>query len=159
MAAAQAGFGPGTTDLGPAIGLGGIGDAGISIGGRFEHGIKTLPSLKDGVLSVAASVDHYSFDSGICNGCGFSFTPIGVTVNYHFHLDNQQWDPFIGLGLGDLIFSEPAACSGHCGQNSGIYFIGRLGVRYYLQSKLALYADLGAGEGALHVGVMWKISK
>jgi hypothetical protein len=30
-------------------------------------------------------------------------------------------------------------------------------VRYFWQPKLALYADVGSGAGALHVGVMFKI--
>jgi hypothetical protein len=165
IAAAQgsnAGFDPGYTDIGPVIGLGGIGDAGISIGGRFEHAIKTLPDLGNGILSIAASVDHYSFDDSACDAlgfdCGFSYTPVGVTVNYHFHLDNRQWDPFVGVGLGDYFVSEPDSCRGFChGFNSGVYFIGRLGVRYFWQPKLALYADVGSGAGALHVGVMFKI--
>jgi len=57
------------------------------------------------VLSIAVGIDHYSFDFG-CNGCGSdSVTPIGVTINYHLHLDNRKIDPFVGLGLGHTIVS------------------------------------------------------
>ena len=34
------GFGVGYTDIGPALGLGGIGGASASFGGRFEHALK-----------------------------------------------------------------------------------------------------------------------
>jgi hypothetical protein len=35
--------------------------------------------------------------------------------------------------------------------------IGRLGLRYFMQPNLALYADVGSGAGALHLGVMFKL--
>lgn len=157
-AASQAraqGFGVGYTDIGPVIGLGSIGDAGVSIGGRFEYGIKDLPDLGNGVLSFSASVDHYSYN---LYGYGWSYTPIGAAISYHFHLDNRKIDPFIGLGLGDYIVTLPACgnvpgCSG----NSGVYFIGRLGLRYFMAPSVALYGDVGAGAGALHVGLMFKL--
>lgn len=161
--AAQAQSGPGSqgftsnyTDIGPVIGLGGLGEASVSVGARFEHGIERLPDLGDGVLSFAASIDHYSFNQ-FCDGCGFSYTPIGATINYHFHLDDRQWDPFIGLGLGDYIVTSPANCPG-CGSfSSGIYVIGRVGVRYFMRSNLALYGDVGSGAGAVHLGVMFRL--
>jgi hypothetical protein len=150
------GFNPGYLDIGPVIGLGGIGSASVSIGGRLEYGIEQLPNLGNGVLSFAASVDHYSYNA-FCDGCGFSYTPIGATINYHFHLDNRQWDPFAGVGLGDYIVTSPASCPS-CSFNSGVYFIVRGGIRYFLAPSLALYADVGSGTGTLHVGVMFKLS-
>src|ERR1700681_3838484 len=111
MASAQAntGFGVGYFDVGPVVGIGGVGSASVSIGGRAEYGFKALPDLGNGVLSFAASVDHYSYNDF---GFGFSYTPIGATVNYHFHLDNRQLDPFFGVGLGDYIVTTPANCPG-----------------------------------------------
>jgi hypothetical protein len=155
MARAQSneGFGAGYLDVGPVIGIGGVGSASISYGGRFEYGIEQLPSLGNGILSVAASVDHYSYNSF---NFGFSYTPIGATVNYHFHLDNRQLDPFVGVGLGDYIVTTPSNCPG-CSFNSGIYFIGRAGLRYFVAPSLALYADVGSGAGSLHIGVMFKL--
>jgi hypothetical protein len=143
-------FHPGYMDVGPVIGVGGIGDASVSIGGRFEYGIQRLPDLGNGVLSFAASVDHYTY-----GGAGFSTTPIGATINYHFHLDNRQLDPFFGVGLGDYIQTVPANSPGSF--NSGLYLIGRVGIRYFIIPNIALYADAGTGAGALHVGVMFKL--
>ena len=40
-----AGFSAGYTDIGPAVGLGGIGVANASFGGRFDHALKPLPEL------------------------------------------------------------------------------------------------------------------
>ena len=102
-ASAQRAFGMGAADIGPVIGLGGIGGAGLSFGGRFEKAIKELPNLGDGVLAIQVSADYYSFS----NDANFSFRyiPIGVTANYHIKVNNEKVDPFVGAGLGYLIFS------------------------------------------------------
>src|SRR5882672_5483438 len=83
MASAQSneGFGVGYFDVGPVLGIGGVGSASVSIGGRAEYGFKALPDLGNGVLSFAAGVDHYSYNEF---NFGFSYTPISATVNYHF---------------------------------------------------------------------------
>jgi hypothetical protein len=147
------GFGVGYFDVGPVLGLGGVGDASVSIGGRAEYGFKALPDLGNGVLSFGVGVDHYSYNQF---NFGFSYTPISATVNYHFHLDNRAVDPFIGVGLGDYIVTEPSNCPG-CSFNSGIYIVGRIGVRYFITPSIAAYADAGAGAGSLHVGLMFKL--
>ena len=152
------GFTPGHVDLGPVIGVGGIGDATISIGGRFEFAFLQLPNFPDGILSIAAAVDHYSYDFSIPGfSYGFSYTPIGATVNFHYRLkDNPKLDPFAGFGFGNYIVTTPSNCPG-CSYNSGVYPIARAGIRYFWQPNLAFYADAGSGAGALHLGVMLKI--
>jgi hypothetical protein len=147
------GFTVGYTDIGPVIGLGEIGEAGVSIGARFERAFKRLPQWGDGVLSFSVSVDHYRYDQGDFD---FSYTPIGATVNYHVRLTQRQWDPFVGIGLGHYLDSTPDICVG-CDFNSGLYFIGRAGLRYFWRPNLALYADIGSGPGVVRVGVMVKL--
>jgi len=140
-------------DVGPVIGIGSIGSAGISYGGRAEFGFKQLPNLGNGVLSIGLSVDHYSYNAF---AYGFSYTPFSGSVNYHFHLMNAQIDPFVGIGLGDYFVSTPSNCN-LCSYNSGVYFIAHGGLRYFMTPNLALYGDVGSGTGALHVGVMFKV--
>ena len=56
--AAQAqGFTPGSNHVAGVIGLGGIGGASVSISGRFEHRVKALPGMGDGVLGIEVSAD------------------------------------------------------------------------------------------------------
>jgi len=155
---AEEGFTPGHVDLGPVVGLGGLGDASLSIGGRFEFAFLQLPNFPDGILSIEGGVDHYSYNLSIPGfSYGFSYTPIGATVNFHYRLkDNPKLDPFGGFGLGDYIVTTPASCPG-CSYNSGIYPIARIGIRYFWQPNFALYADAGSGGGALHVGLMFKV--
>ncbi len=150
-------FSMGYTDIGPVVGLGGLGSASASFGGRFEHGIKSLPDLGNGTLGIEAAFDYYSYSAGFFS---LKYIPIGVTANYHFKLDEPKIDPFIGAGLGYSV----ATCSysglgaSGCGTySSSLYFIGRVGARYFFAPKMALYADAGTGAAAFNVGLMFKV--
>ncbi|MGQ0647433.1 MAG: outer membrane beta-barrel protein [Gemmatimonadaceae bacterium] len=154
QATTTGGFTLGYMDIGPTIGLGGIGSAGVAFGGRIEKGIKALPDMGDGMLGIEASIDIYSYDYVV--GHSFRYIPIGVTANYHFNVkSNRKIDPFLGLGLGYLTVST--SFGGTYGNGSGIYFIGRAGVRYFMKERLALYADAGAGAATLNAGVTFGI--
>src|SRR5690349_1706614 len=54
-------FSMGYTDIGPVVGLCGIGGASASFGGQFEHAIKPLPDLGNGTLGIQAAFDYYSW--------------------------------------------------------------------------------------------------
>jgi hypothetical protein len=155
QAKSAGGFGVGYTDIGPAIGIGGLGDASASFGGRFEHAIKTLPDMGNGTLGIEASFDYYSWSNSFYS---YSNIPIGVTANYHFKVSEPKFDPFLGIGLGYQVISCDIKGIGNLGcDNSAIYFIGRAGMRYFFKPNMAGYADVGAGFGALHVGLMFKL--
>jgi len=148
----------GYTDIGAVIGLGNIGDAGISIGGRFERVIKELPDLGSGTIGIGVAADMYSYDFG--SFYTYRYIPIGVTANYHFNLENKKLVPFLGLGLGYSILScsydGPTFGIDLC-PNSGIYFIGHAGARYFFSDNMALYGDVGAGAATLNVGLVFKL--
>lgn len=148
-------FKVGYTDIGPTVGLGGIGDAGIAFGGRFERGIKALPDLGNGVLGIEASADIWTYNNRYVGAdYDFRYINVGVTANYHFEVKgNPKLDPFLGLGLGNSSVSTDFAGD----YSSGIYFIGRAGIRYFYRPRLALYADAGAGASTLNVGVTFGI--
>jgi outer membrane protein W len=163
-------FGMGYTDIGPTVGLGGLGGASADFGGRFEHAIKPLPDMGNGMLGIQVAAEYYSW-SASASGAGFTYSssikyiPIGVTANYHFNIaDQPKFDPFVGLGLGYNIVSCSyssnfgSSFTGNCGYSSGIYFIGRAGARYFFSPKLAGYADVGAGGATLNLGVMFKLN-
>jgi hypothetical protein len=159
--AAPQSFSPGYVDVGPTIGLGGLGSASAAFGGRFEKAIKSLPDMGNGILGIQAGVDYYSWSSGNIGGYSWSYKyiPVGVTANYHFALEDKRFDPFVGLGLGYNVvtcsWSGPSA--GDCGYSSGIYFIGKAGARYFFNPKIAAYADVGAGAATLNLGLMFKL--
>jgi hypothetical protein len=161
-ARAQSPVQPGYTDIGAVIGLGGLNGASLSFGGRLEHAFMTLPDMGGGTLGIQLSGDYYSFSqhyTGVYN-YSWSYIPIGGTVNYHFKLDSDKFDPFIGLGLGYNIVS--VSCGGFSGlcngsYSSGIYVIAKAGARYFFQPNLALYADVGAGAALLNAGLTFKL--
>jgi hypothetical protein len=152
-------FGIGYTDIGPTVGLGNLGGASASIGGRFEHAIKALPDMGNGMLGIQAGFEYYSWSGGTGLGSySWKYIPIGVTANYHFKLDDAKIDPFVGLGLGYQIITcdAPGLPGGYC-SNSAVYFIGRAGARYFFNPKMAAYGDVGAGASTLSLGLMFKL--
>lgn len=155
--AMPSGFTVGHTDVGAIIGLGGLGGADFAIGGRFEKGIKQLPDLANGILGVQAAVDYYNADYDFLVDDSFTYIPMSVTANYHFNLKNKKFDPFLGLGLGYLCARYD--CGALCGSAStgGVYLVGRLGMRYFMNQKTAFYADVGAGAASLDVGLVFKL--
>ena len=58
-------------------------------------------------------------------------------------------DAIMQLGLGFWGVSTNFGGS----YNSGVYFIGRAGMRYFVGPRLALYGDVGAGAATLNTGV------
>ena len=155
-------FGVGYTDIGPVLGLGGVGSANMAFGGRFEHALQTLPSMGNGILGIEVGADYYSWSANSSfSNYSVKYIPIGVTANYHFKIDEPKLDPFVGLGLGYNIvscsYSSAFTGSFSCGYNSGVYFIGRAGARYFFSPKMALYGDVGAGAATLNVGVTFKL--
>ncbi len=148
----------GYTDVGVVVGIGNLGSASASFGGRFEHIFKVLPDLGNGLLGIGVSADYYSYSSG--SNYSFKYIPIGATMNYHFKLENTKFDPFIGAGLGYQIincsYSGIGITANLCG-NSAIYFIGRAGGRYFFTPSVAAYADVGAGAATLNLGVTFKM--
>ena len=166
--AAVGSFGLGYTDVGVVVGLGSVGGANASFGGRFEHAIKVLPELANGILGIQAAFDYWSWSGRTVIATGpntnqivnynWKYVPIGVTANYHFKLDEPKIDPFVGLGLGYEYIScdAPGAGVGYC-SNSSIYFIGRVGARYFFSPNMAAYGDAGAGAATLNLGIMFKL--
>lgn len=150
-------FKVGYMDIGPTVGLGGIGSAGIAFGGRFERGFKALPDLGGGILGIQASIDTWNYGDRFGTfSYDFRYISVGLTANYHFKVkSNPKVDPFLGLGLGNSTVSTDYAGD----YSSGIYFIGRAGIRYFYKPRLALYADAGAGASTLNLGVTFGIGK
>jgi hypothetical protein len=160
---AQAQFALGYTDIGATIGLGGIGSAGLAFGARFERALRAAPEgLGTGVIGLQVGADYYGWSASFPGySWDVSYIPISATANYHFDLENDRIDPFAGVGLGYQIVSCSYSGSfgtNTCGYSSGIYFVGRLGARYFMNPNLALYGDVGAGAATLNVGAMFKVS-
>jgi hypothetical protein len=156
QATATGGVGVGYTDLSFVLGLGGTGDAGFSLGARFERVFKALPDLGDGHLGIMGSIDWWKYDIGVGTIYDITYIPISGTANYHFNVkSNPKIDPFVGAGLGYWIVNTNFGGS----YNSGIYFITRAGIRYFFSPKVAFYGDVGFGASNLNVGLSFALKK
>lgn len=159
--AAATGINLGYTDIGAVLGLGGVGGASFALGGRFEKIIRSLPDMGDGMLGIQVGADWWSWDYGFPGGnTSVSYIPIGVTANYHFKMEDKKIDPFLGAGLGYQVVNASCVYQGvdYCGSySSGIYFITKAGIRYFLNPNMAAYADVGVGAATLNVGLVWKL--
>ncbi|MBC7561860.1 MAG: hypothetical protein H7305_02985 [Gemmatimonadaceae bacterium] len=141
----------GYSDVGFVVGLGNIGGANASVGGRYENVFKNLPDLGNGMLGFMVSADIYSFER-------VRFIPVGATMNYHFRIDpSNKVDLFLGAGLGFRSVNCSTYANNDCGYTSGLYVIGRAGGRYFLKPNLALYGDLGAGASTVNIGLTFKL--
>lgn len=154
--AAPSMFSPGYMDLGPTIGIGGISEAGLAFGGRFERAIMRLPELGNGVLGVQASIDYWRFSDlqGIMH---VNTTAIGVAATYHFAVTGKpKLDPFLGVGIGNMGASatyDDGSTTIKGSYPSGMYFLGRAGLRYFYSDHVALYGEVGAGASTINAGV------
>ncbi|MBL8981835.1 MAG: hypothetical protein JNL26_06610 [Gemmatimonadetes bacterium] len=146
------GFQPGYTDIGATVGLGNVGGA-LALGGRFEKAIKKLPDLGDGTLGFQVGVDYWNYNERFVSvDYDFRYIAFSGTANYHFKVTNTKIDPFLGAGLGLSSVSTDFTGSA----SSGLYFIGRAGIRYFMSEKAALYADAGAsGAATINLGFMF----
>ncbi len=80
-------------------------------------------------------------------------------------MQDKKFDPFFGAGLGYEIANSDACvvylgteyCGGGGTYNSGIYLIAKAGLRYFLSSATAFYAELGAGAATLNVGATFRM--
>lgn len=154
-AAAQEGFRLGYTDVGATIGIGGLGGASAAFGVRAEHAFRSVPDFGDGLIGIQAGIDYYSWGEF---GFKWTYIPISATGNYHFKIENEKLDPFVGVGLGFSIVScSFSGFDGTCNSSSSLYFIGRAGARYFLSDQFAIYGDVGAGAAALNVGVTMRV--
>jgi hypothetical protein len=146
-------FSAGSSFVGPNVSMSGVGGA-TAIGGQFERAISDR-------FGIGGTATYWSFGedfSTVGGTFGYSVKYIAVAGNgtYHFEVDNERFDPFIGGALGyymvnystdvnELQYSEL--------EGSRMFFGAFGGVRYFLKENLALIGRAGVGASYLTVGV------
>jgi hypothetical protein len=158
-------FEVGKHHAGPSLSIG-FGGWGLGFGADYEYGM----SLKDigvdapGILGVGGIFRYYNWSEDWFGG-SWSYTDIiiGAQGNYHFKLDNNKIDPWLGLVLGfDIATSSWSGPSGigddHSASTGGLFFNGNAGVRYWFSPTMAGRVTFGFGNlvSSLILGVDFK---
>ncbi len=134
--------------LNVGIGLGG--GFGTPIGLSFEHGFSDK-------ISGGAYVAYATTDGGFA-GLNYTYILTAARASYHFDLNVDKLDPYIGAILGYNIASVkfkgggtvPGASAG------GVIYGGHVGARYYVSEKIGVFAEAGYGIGNLNAGIAFK---
>jgi hypothetical protein len=148
-------FRKGDLFIGPRVGLGSFGGAGLGLGANVEYGVTPQ-------IGVSGTFGWSSYSSGFV-GYNWTYTNLIIAVggNYHFDvLKVNKLDTYAGLGLGYNIGSVSSndANFPYIGDTyGGFFFDFRLGGRYFFTDRLAGTVELGYGFGFLRIGVDFKL--
>ncbi len=138
-----------------------------AIGLSFEHGTW---ELGDGVVSLGGFLGYKSikdeyFDGFYSESWKWTYTIIGVRGAYHFPIDNEKLDLYLGAMLSYNVLNfkytntDPLYDSSFdysAGYGSAVGFSAFGGIRYYLSENIGLNAELGYGIAYLTLGVSFK---
>lgn len=166
----------GTNILGASIGIGsslvgsysGSGFSqtpGLSV--SFDHG---MSELGNGVWSLGGYLGYksYTWEYPTYNGYSYkykwNFTIIGVRGAYHFDIDNDNLDLYLGAMLSYNMFSDSYTTTDPTDDGfyrlsynyGGVGFTGFGGIRYMLSDNFGLHAELGYGVAYLSLGASFK---
>ena len=160
-ASARAQFETDHSYIGPHLGLGAY-QSSISFGGDFEYAATKPGEAGPGRIGVGATVDYWSWSGGSGNSYywTYSWIPVNFFGAYHYPLKNRKWDLFAGLGLGYIIVNASwhrpdggTIDESPVAYNSGLFWNGVVGARYFMSPGFAVHGRLGWGASVLSVGV------
>ncbi|HEX6223056.1 MAG TPA: hypothetical protein VFZ52_01515 [Chryseolinea sp.] len=108
--------------------------------GKYEHGF-----LRDEIGLggyVAFGWGSYDYIGEDYNFSAFSLAVLGY---YHFNkmIPIEKMDVYAGAGLGVRTFSADDAPGGGDYDESGVIFVVKIGIRYYVVKNFAVYAETG----------------
>ncbi len=151
-------FEPDKNYLGPSVGLSFLGST-PQFGVNYERGVK----MDFGTIGIGGIFRYWSYSEDYFYG-KWSYTDvlIGAQANYHFKLESEKFDPWIGVTLaydaGSVSWDGPYAS--YASPSYGGFFLGaQAGARYFISPTLAIMARVGTGTlsySALDVGVDFK---
>ncbi len=142
-------FEVGKHNAGPAIGLSFLGST-VSFGGNYEYAmsVKEIGLDAPGVLGIGGIVRYWSYDEGFFSYSDFLIAAQG---NYHFKLENNKLDPYLGLVLGyDIGSFDWGGPSGSLYDDSygGFVFGASAGMRYWFSPTMAVNGRFGTGSNS-----------
>ncbi|MBA4851911.1 hypothetical protein [Emticicia sp. BO119] len=136
-------FQKGTKNLNVGLGLG----YGVGLNASVDVGIHELISV--GAIGAFSS-RNYSYY--LADNFRVTYIAIGARgavhigkfVNEALSIDDDKFDPYIGLSGGfRMVKYNDAYSTYYGGTSAGIFFGGYAGARYYFKDKLGVYAEAG----------------
>ncbi len=156
---ATAQFSNGKNYVGPHLGLSGIGST-LTLGLDYERAITNPGEAGPGIIGIGGLFDYYSYSEDYFADAGtWTYIDFGISGMYHFVLDNNKWDPFVGLVLGYEIASwkwKNSYYGSYSPTAGGFTLGGSAGIRYFFDDNWAAQARIGFGFYILAVGVDYK---
>jgi len=156
----KAQFTPNNHYLGPSIGLSFLGST-PQFGANYEYGMD-LENF--GRVGIGGIFRYWSYSENYFQG-DWSYTNIliGAQGNYHFKLESDKFDPWVGLVLaydaGSVSWDGPGGYNYASPTYGGLFLGAQGGARYWFSPTIAVIARIGFGTlsyGALDLGVDFK---
>ena len=145
------GFLPGARYVGGVIGTGSLDRADVAFGVKVEAAVK---AIRQGIIGVDLSVEHWGFNAPHGSfDFDYRFTSVGLTGSGHFGVRGARLDPSIGLGIGYLFANSAHTDTYGLDRGTGIFLIGRVGIRYFLHPMIAVNVDAGFGASNFRFGL------
>ncbi len=153
-------FTPNHNYLGPSIGLSFLGST-PQFGANYEY---SMDLENFGRVGIGGIFRYWSYSEDFFDyGWKYTDVLIGAQGNYHFILDNNKFDPWVGLTLaydaGSVSYNGPSGYN-YASPTYGGFFVGlNGGIRYWVSPTIGISARLGYGSlsyGALDIGVDFK---
>ena len=164
---AQEQFGKGTKTIDVNLGLGSP-----YWGAGYKHAFPFNPriGMEYGItdeISLGGSIAYSGakYDWGNIYGSHYTLKYNAYFISargaYHFKLDNEKLDPYLGASIGYVVVSvkdDSPYGSSVSSVGSGVGYGGFGGIRYYIKPKLGLNAELGYSSFSfLNLGVSFKL--
>jgi hypothetical protein len=108
--------------------------------GKFEHGFLRDEVGLGGYISTGWGSNRFGGDK-----YNFSAFSIGVLGYYHFNklIPIEKMDVYAGAGFAFRRFNWDSDASFYRGDTSGVIFVAKVGIRYYVAGNFAVYAESG----------------
>lgn len=121
----------------------GFGNYGIPFALNYERGIiDNIFGANKLDLGVGGDLGFRTYGNH-----GYNYTDFTIAARGAFHYEfTRNLDTYIGLSLGALLNNY----------NSGVYFTGFIGTRYWLSQKWALGVEFGSGLSYGSLGVSYR---
>ena len=160
VSVSNAQYTPDKNYIGPSIGLSFLGST-PQFGVNYE---RSMVLENFGTIGIGGIFRYWGYSEDYYFG-KWKYTDIliGVQGNYHFKMESDTFDPWVGLVLaydaGSVSWDGPGGEHYATPSYGGLFLGAHGGARYWVSPTIAISASIGYGSlsyGALDIGVDFK---